>query len=142
MGKNQDPGSGINIPDPQHCFFHPWIRDGENPDFGFGIRINIQDHISESLVSILWLKKNLKFFVADPGSGVNFPNPEHCLCQKTADDKRQFCHETWSPAILSFRYGIPICYIKLETHFLLKVRYPLWVAHRSSGMDVTSSALL
>jgi hypothetical protein len=21
MGKNQDPGSGINIPDPQHCFF-------------------------------------------------------------------------------------------------------------------------
>jgi hypothetical protein len=20
MGKNQDPGSGINIPDPQHCF--------------------------------------------------------------------------------------------------------------------------
>jgi hypothetical protein len=22
MGKNQDPGSGINIPDPQHCFLH------------------------------------------------------------------------------------------------------------------------
>jgi hypothetical protein len=21
MGKNQDPGSGINIPDPQHCLF-------------------------------------------------------------------------------------------------------------------------
>jgi hypothetical protein len=21
MGKNQDPGSGINIPDPQHCIF-------------------------------------------------------------------------------------------------------------------------
>jgi hypothetical protein len=20
MGKNQDPGSGINIPDPQHCY--------------------------------------------------------------------------------------------------------------------------
>jgi hypothetical protein len=20
MGKNQDPGSGINVPDPQHCF--------------------------------------------------------------------------------------------------------------------------
>jgi hypothetical protein len=34
MGKNQDPGSGINIPDPQH-----------------------------------WLKI-LKFFDADPGSGV------------------------------------------------------------------------
>jgi hypothetical protein len=24
MGKNQDPGSGINIPDPQHCNF-PYI---------------------------------------------------------------------------------------------------------------------
>jgi hypothetical protein len=22
MGKNQDPGSGINIPDPQHCLKH------------------------------------------------------------------------------------------------------------------------
>jgi hypothetical protein len=21
MGKNEDPGSGINIPDPQHCFY-------------------------------------------------------------------------------------------------------------------------
>jgi hypothetical protein len=21
MGKNQDPGSGINIPDPQHCLY-------------------------------------------------------------------------------------------------------------------------
>jgi hypothetical protein len=35
LGKNQDPGSGINIPDPQHCYIvlncsgygnctHPW----------------------------------------------------------------------------------------------------------------------
>jgi hypothetical protein len=23
MGKNQDPGSGINIPDPQHCVADP-----------------------------------------------------------------------------------------------------------------------
>jgi hypothetical protein len=23
-GKNSDSGSGINIPDPQHCFLHSW----------------------------------------------------------------------------------------------------------------------
>jgi hypothetical protein len=28
MGKNQDPGSGINILDPQHCFF---VQE-EDPD--------------------------------------------------------------------------------------------------------------
>jgi hypothetical protein len=27
MGKNQDPGSGINIPDPQHCFV-PHLEEG------------------------------------------------------------------------------------------------------------------
>jgi hypothetical protein len=26
MGKNPDPGSGINIPDPQHCFFFNFVR--------------------------------------------------------------------------------------------------------------------
>ncbi len=26
MGKNQDPGSGINIPDPQHCILYFRIR--------------------------------------------------------------------------------------------------------------------
>jgi hypothetical protein len=31
MGKNQDPGSGINIPDPQHCFIPP--RDIKLPPF-------------------------------------------------------------------------------------------------------------
>jgi hypothetical protein len=29
MGKNQDPGSGINIPDPQHCLYH---TRGGGPD--------------------------------------------------------------------------------------------------------------
>ncbi len=41
---------------------------GKNPDLGYGI--NIPDHISKSLVTIFWVKKILKFFVAglDPGS--------------------------------------------------------------------------
>jgi hypothetical protein len=29
-GKNQDPGSGINIPDPQDWLFYSWIQD-EHP---------------------------------------------------------------------------------------------------------------
>ncbi len=32
MGKNQDPGSGINIPDPQHCVEH-WTRALLHPCF-------------------------------------------------------------------------------------------------------------
>ncbi len=43
-------GSGSGI----WCFLNPWIRDGKNPDPGCGI--NIPDHISESLVSIVWVK--------------------------------------------------------------------------------------
>jgi hypothetical protein len=26
MGKNQDPGSGINIPDPQHCSSYGYLN--------------------------------------------------------------------------------------------------------------------
>jgi hypothetical protein len=37
MGKNQDPGSGINIPDPQHCLkdtFSPiFLNNGEKLPF-------------------------------------------------------------------------------------------------------------
>jgi hypothetical protein len=29
MGKNQDPGSGINIPDPQHCLLYTDKRKAE-----------------------------------------------------------------------------------------------------------------
>ncbi len=32
MGKNQDPGSGINIPDPQHCLLDPDPGTVLNPD--------------------------------------------------------------------------------------------------------------
>jgi hypothetical protein len=38
----------------------------QNPDLGSGI--NILDHISESLVTMFWLKV-LKVFVADPDPG-------------------------------------------------------------------------
>jgi hypothetical protein len=32
MGKNQDPGYGINIPDPLHCFFHTvFVIDDKDP---------------------------------------------------------------------------------------------------------------
>jgi hypothetical protein len=60
---------------------------------GFGM--NNSDHISESLETFFWVKR-LKFFDADPGSkifgsgiqdgknsdmgsGINIPNPQHCL---------------------------------------------------------------
>jgi hypothetical protein len=46
----------IRIRDP--VIFMLWIRDGKNPG-----TINIQDHISESLVTSLLEKKKIKFFV-------------------------------------------------------------------------------
>jgi hypothetical protein len=71
------------------------IREGKKS--GSGIRINIQDHISESLVTVFRLKI-LKFFDADPdpgigdlfdpgsgmensdpGSGINIPDSQHRL---------------------------------------------------------------
>jgi hypothetical protein len=38
--------------------------------------MNIPDHNSKSLETMLG-KKILKFFDADPGSGINFPDPQH-----------------------------------------------------------------
>jgi hypothetical protein len=35
-----------------------------------GSGMKIPDHISESLKTIFWVKKILKFFDADPGSGI------------------------------------------------------------------------
>jgi hypothetical protein len=57
-----------------------------------GSGMNIPDHISESLETIFWVKI-LKFYDADvdpgsenlfdgsgiPGSGLNIPNPQHCI---------------------------------------------------------------
>jgi hypothetical protein len=33
--KNSDPGTGINIPDPQHCFFVPQYRSFLDADPGW-----------------------------------------------------------------------------------------------------------
>jgi hypothetical protein len=52
----RDPGSGI------WCLFDLWIRDP-------GSGMNNPDIISESLKTIFWVKI-LKFFKADPGSGM------------------------------------------------------------------------
>ncbi len=45
------------------------IRDGKNQDPESGSGMNNPDHISESLEAIFWVKI-LKFFDADPGSGM------------------------------------------------------------------------
>jgi hypothetical protein len=82
-----DPGSGIR------CLFDPWIGDlgwvkNQNPDPGSGSRMNIPDHMSESLESIFGLKycTVLRFLCGcgsgsgirnlfDPGSGIREKHP-------------------------------------------------------------------
>jgi hypothetical protein len=47
----------FNVADPDPgsaAFFNPWIRNGKKS--GFGVRENISDYISESLVTIFWVK--------------------------------------------------------------------------------------
>jgi hypothetical protein len=79
----QDPGS--------RAFLTPGSGMGTKSRSGSGM--NIFDHISESLETVLWVKM-LKFFDADadpgifltldpgwknsdPGSGINIPDPQH-----------------------------------------------------------------
>jgi hypothetical protein len=62
MGKNQDPGSGINIPDPQHC--------GMGKKSGSESGMINPDHISESLENIFWglnTSGKKKIPIRDPG---------------------------------------------------------------------------
>jgi hypothetical protein len=70
LGKNQDPGSRINIPDPQHCgiqcFLIPGyrIRDGKkNPilDLSSGIRNKHLGSDFRELSKNFWGKKYLTF---------------------------------------------------------------------------------
>jgi hypothetical protein len=62
MGKNQDPGSGINIPDPQNWFFVKILKLFDvDPGSGMG-KIRISEPGWE------------KF-----GSGINTPDPQHCI---------------------------------------------------------------
>jgi hypothetical protein len=61
------PNTGVAGPDPgSGAFMAPGSRIGKKSRSGSGM--NISDHISESLETILWVKI-LKFFDADPGSG-------------------------------------------------------------------------
>jgi hypothetical protein len=67
-------GSGIRC-----LFFLP--RDPESgmgKKSGSGSEMNNPDHISESLETIFGIKI-LKFFDADPGFGINIPDPQHCF---------------------------------------------------------------
>ncbi len=49
MGKNQDPGSGINIPDPQHC-------PGGSLDHGSQIRITL-------MRSSMWIRIKVESWI-------------------------------------------------------------------------------
>jgi hypothetical protein len=80
------------------CLFDPWIRDPgwvKNQDPDPGSRMNIPNHISETLETVFWIKI-LKFFYADAdadpiiflildsgwkkfGSGINIPDPQHYI---------------------------------------------------------------
>jgi hypothetical protein len=41
--------------------------------------MNNPDHIFENFETMFWVKI-LTFFDADPRSGMNIPDPQHCLC--------------------------------------------------------------
>jgi hypothetical protein len=55
-------GFGVADPDPG------WVKN-QDQDPGSRSGMNNQDHFSESLEAIFW-DKIIKFFVADPGSGI------------------------------------------------------------------------
>ncbi len=69
--------------------------------------MNIPNHIFEGLDNFFWLKM-LKFVDADPdpgsgnlltldpGSGINIPNPQHCLCtEKRGLESSLWIQELW-----------------------------------------------
>jgi len=86
----------LRIRNTVRCYFDPWIRDGKKT------RARIRDHgwtsriLFENFTSVSGVKKKLKFLDADPGScqswirdgkiwirdswtGINIPDPQHCL---------------------------------------------------------------
>ncbi len=59
----------IRIRDPESWDFWTPDRDpGRKKYFDPGSKVNILDHISESLITIIWVK-TLEFFVEDPDPG-------------------------------------------------------------------------
>jgi hypothetical protein len=69
-----DPGSG--------AFSTPGSGMGKKQDPGSGYGINNHDHISESFWSNNFWVKILKLIDADPGSGINIPDPQRCSHRK------------------------------------------------------------
>ncbi len=66
----------LRIPDRDPKLFWPLdLGFGMGKKSGSGSGMNNPDHVSESLVTIFWVKI-LKFFVADPGSRINIPDPQ------------------------------------------------------------------
>jgi len=61
MGKNQDPGSGINILDPPHCLLLGDLYPGGQKTCGSGGSVTLLS----SVVFLLYMK----FSVADPDAG-------------------------------------------------------------------------
>jgi len=80
-------------------FFDPWNR-GSDPGYAMekksGSGMNIPDNFSESLLTGFWVKNTVLIFFdadldsgsltrdpgwknSDPGSGINIPDPQHCL---------------------------------------------------------------
>ncbi len=67
-----DPGSSASLTPGIRCLFDPWIRDpGRGKKSGSRSGMNNLDHISECFRNnLFFLVKILKFFDADPGSGM------------------------------------------------------------------------
>jgi hypothetical protein len=49
MGKNQDPGSGINISDPQHCGMGKKSGSGIKKEIGSGIRVGEKSDLEKNI---------------------------------------------------------------------------------------------
>ncbi len=64
-----DPGSGAFLTPRSGAFSTPGSGMGTGKKSGSGSGMNKPDHISESFETIFWVKI-LKFFNADPGSGM------------------------------------------------------------------------
>jgi hypothetical protein len=51
-----------------------------------GSGMNIPDHFYERVEAVFWVKKYLKFFVADPDEGLNILISIFCVCAESFQD--------------------------------------------------------
>jgi hypothetical protein len=91
-----DPGSGASLTPGSGIWDLGWGKS-QDPDPGFVSGMNNRSHISGSLETIFWVKIFKIFYVdprpgiqdekksdpgwkkLDPGSGINNPDPQHCV---------------------------------------------------------------